>query len=284
MPTQQIIIEGDRARVVEMAELYSCSVDALVDKLERKPDITYGPLPEGTTFLSLKNNATDLAIVISRKPTIRTFRVDYHGGRYFSEDDRAREPGRTHLREFTVSMPYLHWLFMANITTGTNGSQVLTVTNSWLFATKAPLVDMTQRLYRPPLPNLFGGETICWGSTAPAANIQGLSRLGVLVDQYFGTEFNDDLNTTRPNPWHDYTGWERATLEDPNAWTQLEMSESTRLVDLDITAANPDFDWIIPTPPASFTIARAQEWIATIPERDRRTMLNAIKAWEETTD
>lgn len=275
---RQIIIENNQARIVDITESYPCSIEDLVKKLETKPDFQYGPLPEGTAFVAITDNGNRIRILIGRPPGIRQVTTDYHHLRFVSTEDEGST--RTRLRHYTVSLPWLYWHFSGSII----GTDDISIDESYMYASLQKITSMSDMIYRVPLPNLYSDARICWGSSSPDSSIRGLARLDVLVNEYFNTEFNDDLYQPVPRPFTSMTEWQAATAAEKNTWTKLNLDPMGILSDQFLQPhliANPQVTITIPPPPESFTIGRAREWMNSIPERDRRVILNALATFAE---
>lgn len=76
-----------------------------------------------------------------------------------------------------------------------NGKYRLGDTHIW--ALKRPLASENDDLYFYPVPNIFGGCNICWGSTfsgASATTFDSLSEVGRIIDMFFSSNYNTDIH------------------------------------------------------------------------------------------
>jgi len=71
---------------------------------------------------------------------------------------------------------------------------------------------------RALLPNVYNDGRICFGSTGADANQSIANRLDQTVNEFFSSEFNNDLGVAYPNEWRGYRAWVAATAKDPMGW------------------------------------------------------------------
>lgn len=273
---QRIVIEGDIVQVIEETIVSTAPIASIMPHLERRLPVSVGPLPAGIRFLAYDKDQKTASLLIERPPMVQTIRLHYKSNNGPTAD-RARKNAEARA-EFKVSLPYMLWAFRGSIDT----ANFIRIDSASHWFSPRPTAKLDDRLYAAVMPNIFNGGNICWGGTGATAGY-GLDRLGTLVNEFLTTEFNDHLDARFPHTYQSYTDWEKATETDQlcwqswdwNAWSDVTRAVS-EVIDTNTPPAVYNFDFVIPTPPPSFTLELARQWIRSIPVRSREVMLAAI--------
>lgn len=267
---QYIEIENGLARVVRREVLAESTLEALLPLMETHLPVLTPPLtrayPTVIAYWDESNpRVKRLQTLTELPPKVRTL---HHGGR-----DRR------------VPLPYLYFLFEA-VTSDTNAA---TATNWQLedyrvYMTNTPVTDATSKLWHPCLPNIFNDERICFGSTAPPATQRYGDRVDNIINEFFVSQFNNDLTIYFPAKYGGWTGWTRAA-SDPFDWVDwpewTNGQERTLAQILDVERTN-RLDPIltnngIPELPLGMTFGRAEEWLTGLTDSQRAHLLRAFE-------
>ena len=75
-------------------------------------------------------------------------------------------------------------------------SGTFTITDSYIYGLKRPLMSENDELYYWPAANVFSDCRICWGGTFKdrESKIKSLLEAGKVIDYYFSSDFNTDLH------------------------------------------------------------------------------------------
>lgn len=179
---QKIVIEGDLVRAYEESPLYTARLEDLIPQLEHRPPVTlFHPRSAIFTHWDESNpQEKHVRFLCELPPAIRS--IVKSGRRY------------------RLAMPWTYFIY-SFITAGE-----VTRGNNWLmrdhkvFHTNARITRPTDRLWTAFLPNVYEDGNICFGSTGAPTAQPLADRVDQLVNEWYLTEFNNDVIGGRANP------------------------------------------------------------------------------------
>ncbi len=283
---QQIVIEGDIARVVETTTLHQAPLEDLLPKLERRIPTILPMLPDGTRFAYYDPDSKKGHFLIERKPTRQTINVKLTREDVLPEIDRQRADDDEWCA-FNLQFPYAYFSFPFEFTLDGQRMTDFVLENGSLYWSPTALENTDSKLWYARMPNIMGSGRICWGAVRnETATLR--RRLDDKVKTWYATAFNDHLDATATRPEHldSLTAWEEES-NDPLAFTNWPMFRTgghTVETILRITPDDPaivaaqinDALHVVPVPPADFTIGRMRTWYAELDEYARNRLQRAI--------
>jgi hypothetical protein len=278
--TRQIVIQGSLVTEQEIQTVRTVSLEDFLPRIERKTPMHLPQLPKPSAFHwgLTSGGVGTLILLIEVDPQIIDMSM-------YNEET------------FSVSIPYSRFLFSLQ-NRDPNDPLTWHMNDYRLFWAKTPyrdpdLADMQAAM----LPNIYGDGRICFGSTAPDANTDLATRLNTIVNSFYMSHFNHDLQIRYPNGWRSNTAWVRMTENDPTAWTEWsdwtmttrDHKSWTQLVTehvgevvtrLDpVIAADP-----IPPLPMGATWGRTEEWFQGLTPTQRLRLRQVLIAEDGVTD
>jgi hypothetical protein len=124
-----------------------------------------------------------------------------------------RYRGRAGYVNFDLALPYVQFY----ITAEKNGDKYVFNIFS-VSCTKTPLKSLDDKIYQLPLNNTYPEGRVCLGSMKlPDAKMTDFNAFcRAVVNSYFTSDFNGDVNPTPVAGVSDYQMWQTATKKDPN--------------------------------------------------------------------
>ncbi len=170
-PTYVKIIDSSQSGKTSVKTV---SVQSFVEAINANVGFSKGYLPPGTFHYVRRENHEIIAFEVSA----RVRDVRYTNGRRGHDD-----------RYFTVPVPRL----IAAARLQNNDDGYATVTEVHLGALAGPVVGPSTLVYKFPYPNVH--MTVCWGGNVlPRYKIGEYQGLASLIDLFFESSFNDDLD------------------------------------------------------------------------------------------
>jgi hypothetical protein len=284
---EQIIIEGDEARVVRVETVSRSLLKNLGPHLTTQQPVTLPIMPQNPVrFAFFDGEQGDAVFLVETSPR-RAWMQMIHERRDTNhpEDHRRADPADGVAR-FHVALPWQYFAFYVKIKPRPDGSFTdFTIANSRLFWAKDAIRALTDKLVVAPCPNVDTDGRICWGSTAvPETHLS--ARIDGLVNAFWTTQFNEHLGHNTPFRGS-MTEWEKHSegIAPHRAWPIWDTIRSLTAKDVIEAlraggATNPaDLDpsyMVVPELPQNFTVARAREWVEQLPEGARRRLMLAI--------
>jgi hypothetical protein len=211
-------------------------------------------------------------IIVGRDPGI----VDLSWSDYDEDED---ESTRT---VYHLQTPYLYFVFRFAGADGMLSSmtQTVTVTDSMLYMSKHKIRSAIDPLWPATFPNVYDSGAICWGGTYTEARAMG-EKIDELVNSFFITGFNRDLEENMPRKYGSFEDWQCAPHRDFEEWPEFDNEDaatSIRELLTDLPEAPLSVRTHIAPPPPIFTVRAAREWAAAATGRNRRVLLAGIDA------
>lgn len=280
---ERIIIEGNIARWVREEVINEASLESLAPHLTTRLSTTLPVLPQhATRYVSFDPEAGNGIIVVETTPKRHTMVVRHSSHSAHTEDAARRD--NDGLSRFNVQLPYQYFAYSFTVRERDGRLSNFTIDRSHLFWAKDPVRSPDDQLWVARCPNVDSGGGICWGSTTSDSSSLS-ARIDDLVNNFYTTTFNEDLGHLTPFD-DSLLRWE-ADSEDPLAYRNwpmwdgtsrplsaihqyLRTAEPTNMAELNPTHVD------LPVLPENFTVARAQQWIASLSDGARRRLEAAI--------
>lgn len=280
----QVIIEGDAVRLVRTQVIHETLLNNLVPHLFTREPVTLPLLPRNPVrFLSFNPDAQNGLAVLETKPRRTTMQVRHSGDTRQTRDaSRAEHDG---IARFNVALPFQYFAYNLRITPRRDGTlENFTIVDSYLFWSPTAITSPNDRLWIAQCPNVNGSGGICWGSTRSDPTSLA-NRLDDLTNNFWTTVFNEDLGHRTPfgtsmTEWEEHSdglsphlNWPMFRTPGPFAWSELpdRVGHHPRSVaDLDPSFVE------LPELPEAFSLARAHEWLNSLPENTLRRLTLAL--------
>lgn len=199
--SQQIIIEGDLVRLVNITDERTVPLADWLPLIERRVAVHTPVLPRATRAIVFDpTNVRDnkLSILMEMEPQIISL----------------NKRGVIH----RIMIPWTRFVFHCRNTSPQNDT-AWQMSDYRIFWSKNKYTNPTaQDMIRALVPNVYSDGRICFGSTGANANQSLADRLDQTVNEFYSSEFNADLGIPFPNDWTRYSQWVRATNTDPLGW------------------------------------------------------------------
>lgn len=274
--TQTIEIAGGLVSLVDRTVQYSVPMSEWLTRIEKRNPIVTPVLPLGTRAVYWDpTDATNQTLVVLIEEQPKMIRMNLNG--------------ITH----ELSIPYTRFFFYAKTSDPTNMSE-WRLNDYKIFWSKTQYGDPNKRdMIRALLPNVYVDGRICFGSTAANAAQSLAQRLNQTVNEFYVSEFNNDLVIRRPNNARTYREWVRMTASNPTGWTEwndwnesMGLHEYTSYNDLvsnnidrfaPMLAAEP-----IEAIPLGASFGRLREWLDTLEAGQKSRLLQTMIADQAT--
>ena len=213
----EILIKGNEVSLVERKEQGKVTLEEAVDiirKLAGSPPKFY---PMGLTFSHTlnKGDSTYESYIITLPAGIYPFR--YRGAAMMHKQVKENAKNnkiQSHL--FYIALPFLH-LYACWQSDG------LVFSN--MFATKAPLSSLNDKIYFAPIPNVSETCDVCFGKGLMLPKGTNLEKTRFLMDFYMDSDHNDDYSKFLDvTPAHTFKEWEEKSKKNPSFWIDEKMS------------------------------------------------------------
>lgn len=280
-----IEIENGIARVINKNIVRQVPLNEVLRRIEKVPEITLPTIARSQVFAHLKTRErgeTAMYILCELQPAVRNI----------TKNVRRGYPRG--LRRYRLSMPWTYFWFQAftsdSVTSG-NRSQRWAVHSTRVYFARDQYKDIDSSMIVASLPNLDSIGEVCWGSTATNINQSLADQLDQKVNDWYLSDFNDDLDSHVHLPYgeRNYLRWVTESRENINSWRNWpEFSETDRRVTVRSLLASVGEEisdaerftgggFITPIANLPMTFGRWEEWWQTIPSAER---LRALRAGE----
>jgi Prokaryotic E2 family D len=188
-------------------------------------------------------------------------------------------------RRYRLSMPWTFFWFSASTSDDINSTR-WSLDDYYVFHSLRRYTGPNTRFISALLPNVYANGRICFGSTGADPNQALADRIDQLVNDWYLTRFNSDLDGERPKPFEasTYREWVDGTRTNPNYWqTWPEFNTQPQITILDllqnaaVDRASLPMDMsatgVIAEVPRPFTIGRAEEYFTNNFTPEERTRL-----------
>lgn len=274
-----IEIEGNIARIVTKNVVRQVPLSEIMKRIEKVPAITLPTLARSQVFAHQQpgnGSETYLYALCELPPGIRSI----------TKNNKRTSPRG--MRRYRLSIPWTYFWFQARTNDSREREQRWAVYDTRVFVSNSQYQGINHPMIVAPFPNLDSMGTVCWGSTSTLANQSLASQLDQKVNEWFLSDFNDDLDSHCHLPYgeRNYLRWVTESREDANSWRSWpEFSDPDRRITvtslleqhgIELTEAQRfTGGGFIPPVNLPMTFGRWEEWWATIPYEER---LRAIRS------
>lgn len=282
--TDRIVIEGSLIRHERIETLSEAPLESLSTHLVRKIATTLPVLPSNPVrYIHFDGESNRGMMLVETAPALRHIRVWHNEDSNYADDAERRDP-ETGQAIWRVQFPWQYFRFGFSFRDRATSLVSFTLDDALLYWSRDTLRGENHQLIPAPVPNVDAQGRICWGSTR-AENSSLDARIDDYINNFTTSTFNEDLGHATPFGTS-LTEWERNSPPDqplawrdwllwrdmPNATTPKQMSDNVARSELPaIAELNPSFV-DLPQPPANFTLARAQEYVAGLTPGARRRL------------
>jgi hypothetical protein len=265
--TEIIEVEGDLMRLVTRAVQYEIPLKDALPFLVTQQPITFPTEPRSQVFAHFDASnpqAKTLYSLAEIPPGIRNIR----------KGDRR----------YRLAMPWTYFWFVST-TSREVSSNSWSLEHYYVFHAKDRYVGLDSQMIVARLPNVYSSGKICWGTTGAPANLSIADRIDTLVNDWYISTFNFDLDGEVPLPYGEetYRRWVEESRANVSCWqnwpewsnTNVEKF-STRTL-LSINGITPSVENItlpafIPPVETELTFGRWEDWFLrnTTPEQRGR--------------
>lgn len=286
---QRIEIEGDLVRVINVDVITQAALTDILPHIENRPPITMFK-PRSAIFTHWDESNPSNKIV-----------------KFLCELAPGTRAIVKNNRRYRIALPWTYFVFSFSTSRDINQGASWSIIDYFVFHSRDRVTGLDSRLWSAFLPNVYSDGRICFGSTGPDTNQPLADRVDQLVNNWYLTQFNNDVHGTRQHPLP-YRGrlpngwalWVNATNERGASsyldWPEWEMTNGEEGVESftvrevlgiqdentartsnhgDNIRINPDrvtsptVRDAIPEIISPMTFGRAEEWLRTITPVDR---------------
>lgn len=275
MATETIEIEGELASIVQKTIVRQMPLKDLMPHLVQKVPVTVPTLPRSAVFTHWDESNPQqkkLYILAEMPPGVRTIMKHIRG--------------TNQRRRYRLAFPWSYFWFVAV----QEGTRTWALTNYNAYHAPKKYEGMNDDLFVAFIPNVYRQNgNICFGSAGVNPNQSIADQIDWLVNNWYVTEFNGDLDGEMVYPFGGTTfkPWVDATANSSNAWKDFPEWTNGARVKTNVTAllgpANQPrvteirAEWAIPEIESPFTFGRAEEWLASLRAIDRGRLKIALE-------
>lgn len=250
-------IQNDRVRKIQRTVIEDVPLSALYPHLETRVPVFLPTLPRSAVAVNWDETNVQrktFQVLCELPPAVRNIiKVN---------------------RRYRLAFPWTYFLFTVVGSSDSQDARGWEITENRVFHARNRYVNIDSEVITARTPNVYRDGRICFGSTGVDAFQPLADRLDQLVNEWYETRFNNDLNQYFQIPNGDTTlrNWVAASATNPGCWmdwSDWETAEKWRVRDL-MTQVLPDRRDIvlevqdrIPDMQMPFTLGRAEEWIRT---------------------
>lgn len=280
-------LEGGLFRKVDRTVTEVGRIEDMLPTLLTYYPIEMGSLPRDTVYLKVvpqPNNEerVEARVIVAQPPQVREI--------LFNE---SHGPADTQ-RAYKLAMPYHHfWFNMQGSPVRSQGepSSFIWTPRAWgVYWTKTAFVS-TERTkgLSARLPNMWGDTRVCFGNNPITANVTMGEHINQLVNTYWGSVFNTDLEINTPygnRARSALARWERETENNSDIWMNWDIWAGEEPIQSLIERVSgyerfnqpaPDStEPVIPQPPIVLTWHSVNEWVANELSIEQRRRLHAV--------
>lgn len=268
--SDRIVFEGGLVRRERIETLSEVPIESMRDLLVRKIATTFPILPTNPVRYMHFDGETGRGMWLVETPPARRYIRVWHGREERYDDGQRRDDEGVGIWHVQLPWQYFRFSFSTHERDGAIAN--FTIDDTYLFWAKNALRGPDHPLFPAPVPNVDNAGKICWGGTrADSTSLN--ARIDDYINNFTTTTFNEDLGHRTPFG-HSLTDWEENyDANNPLAWHNWDVWQGTPITPLELSKEleptalppmaqlNPSYIEL-PTPPANFTLARAQEYLA----------------------
>lgn len=293
--TQRLEIEGQIARLVETAVISEVPLSEMMPFLTFQQPTFLPVLPDHSKVVAFNPETKRGAILIELPPAKKYLRI--HNDRYNTtgQDAERQNKEQDQVGVFGLQMPwqYFMWAFRIGGDQAIVGGQLqdFTIDQGLYFWRKEKISKLEDGLWPGAIPNVDNSGWICWGNSRHDTTSLA-DRINDMVRNFTNTKFNYHLGARMPAEYRQYTSWEKASdnplvyqtwnmWNTPHSYTVHSLFQDILMENLAQPSDLSHSEYAIPEPPPQFTVAKASEWMDSLPEQSRNRFLHALRRWTD---
>ena len=291
----RIVIEGGTARHERVEVLSEAPLESISEHLIRRVATTFPVMPAHPVRYMYFDGETNRGLwLVEAAPTKRNIRVIHSRNSDYSIDRRRRGTDDNPAGSWLVQVPWQYFAFGFSTTVRAGSFTGFTIDRTDLYWSKDQLRGENHPMIVAPVPNVEGSGHICWGSTRPD-NTSLNARIDDFINSFLISTFNEDLGhntpfggsltdwetaSANPNPlaWRDWDIWIRSNTITPAQIPTHARTEAPPGADISESFLD------LPELPVNFTVARAQQYLASLTPAARQRFTFALGLTTEDTE
>jgi len=270
-------IEGELATIKQTTIVRQMPLKDLMPHLVQKVPVTVPLLPRSAVFVHWDESNPQrqvLYILAEMPPGVRTI----------TKKMRATDSGAEH-RRYRLAYPWSYFWFVAV----KEGTRAFALTDYRAFHAPKKFESLTDDLFVAFVPNVYRQNgSICFGSAGVNPNQSIADQIDWLVNNWYGTTFNSDLDGEIVFPFggSSFKPWVDATVASANCWKDFPEWTNGRRIKFTVQSLLGDAnqprvteiraEWAIPEITTPFTFGRAEEWLRSFRAVDRGRLKIAL--------
>lgn len=278
--------EGNLVRKVQRQVTEIGRVSDMLPTLMTYHPVEMGALPKNAVYLkvvpSLRNAAqVEARVIVQQPPQVREI--------LFNESGGAPETQQA----YRLSMPYFNfWFNMTGSQQGAAPNQsFIWAPRSWgLFWTRRPFENVDSMAAAAKMPNSWGDTRVCFGNNPITANVTMGAHIDMLINTYWSSVFNTDLDVYTPYGGRvrtQFDRWVTATESNSDAWMNWDfwpseerpirtLIEGVAGIDAFTTPAPDSTEPLVPQVPIQRTWYAINRWVDDQLTPEQRTRLQSV--------
>jgi hypothetical protein len=216
------VIEGSTITQVEEVTRRMVSLDGLLPGLTSYVPLELSPMPTGLKYIIIEpKEGLELSarLIVQTEPGAT--RINHMAA-------RARDTGHVPAQNYRIALPWgLFWFEVnGNRLVTPEGEEILWTPRSWGYMwSPEPYTTLDEtKVWGGAFPNCWDNGRVCFGSTSTPANLPLGRFIDHAVNNFWTSEFNDDLDRRWPYP--DMESWQAATEENEEVWREWPLWEN----------------------------------------------------------
>lgn len=278
-------IEGNLITKVERTVSQVGTVSDLLPTLMTYQPIEMGSLPKNTVYLNAKQHpndprGADVSIIVQQPPQVREVIFNESNG---YEDTQTA---------YSLAMPYFNFWFRMQGSRESHDPEapMLWTPQSWgVYWTRRPFQTVEDGAISARMPNMWPDTRVCFGANPIPANLSMGQHIDTLINTYWASVFNTDLEIFLPYGRSARVGfgrWQDATAQNSDCWMNWDIWEGHERPARDLidqvtsraaftTPAPDSTEGVVPEVPIIRTWYALNRWIDESLDEDQRNRLKA---------
>lgn len=282
MAQTRYVIEGNEIRTESIQTSNVGLVSELLPSLMTYHPLEMTQLPRDISYIKTTPDGTDaqnIRVLISSQPQTRNVLFNESG----AEASRATS--------FDIALPFVHFWFSmhgSKVTTGEHVSWVWAPQRWGVMWSREPFTGIeTTNARSLGMPNMWGDTRCCFGSNPINADQSMGSYIDALINTFWTSEFNTDLDSYLPYQGGIRAGlrqWAEESAIDSGMWRNWAIWSSQRQSIQTLIESIDGGGWSEPTPdsmeaaaipsiPIIPTFRNIDDWLNELEERDRARLI-----------
>lgn len=270
-----IEIEGNLVSLVSRTVSRQMSLEDFIPYISIQKPITFPTIARSQVFAHYELPASKMFALCEISPGIRTIRKNMSDGT---------------ARSYRLAFPWTYFWFQISGVNLTD-SDIPYIDDYRIYFARERYSDINTPMIPALLPNVYSDGRICWGSTGVSSSLSMSDQLDGLVNGWYSSRFNSDLDGNRPYPYgeNSFRRWVEESARSATCWEMWpewnqEVTKVKDLLEEAGTSYRPAVVRLANTipeirTPASF--GRWEDWWQEIPIVERRRALIAAQNVEQ---